>query len=136
MENLGLGDQFFIDLLGPQIHIRAGIAVEGKVTVAIGIGVDKGQSRMDLIVQQQIAGVDAHGFHHFFQVSAEEIVTDLANVGGLLSQLCEHGQNIADRAAGICLQQVVTLIAEAVFRKIDQEFSQCGYIKLLHGITP
>ena len=97
---------------------------------------DKGQGRMDLIVQQQIAGVDAHGLHHFFQVSAEEIVTDLANVSSFLSQLREHGQHIADRAAGICLQQVVALIAETVFRKIDQEFSQCGHIKLLHGITP
>ena len=59
MENPGIGDGVLRQFIGSQHHIRAGLAIEGKVPVAVGEGLDKGQGGGNLPVHHQGLGADA-----------------------------------------------------------------------------
>ena len=59
MENPGIGDGFLRQLALGQHHIRAGLAIEGKVPVTVGEGLDKSQRGGDFGVYNQMVRVDA-----------------------------------------------------------------------------
>ena len=57
------------------------------------------------------------------ELSAEHIVADLADEGAFPAELCEHGEDIAGCAAGICLKERVPLGGVPAQCEVDQQFA-------------
>lgn len=84
---------------------------------------------MDLRVKPEGPGVDAGLLDHLGQLLAEAVPAHLPEEGTALVQLPQHGQHIAGGAAGICLKEAVSLLAETVLGEVDQQLSQSCHIK-------
>ena len=136
VEDLGVGDQLPVQLVGGEIHVRTGVAVEAELPVAVRMGVDDRQRGMHHRVAPQAAGVDADFGQRIGQLVAETVLPDFAEKGSLVAQLGQQGQHVAGRAAGVGFQQGIALRAQAVLGKVDQQLAQCGHIILLHLSFP
>ena len=69
------------------------------------------------------------------QELAKHIVPHLTDKSAGLAGLPEHSQHITGRTAGTGFKQTVALIADAVFRKVNQKLAQSDNIKFFcHGL--
>ena len=109
VENTGVFDKLLLHLVFGQHHVRAGITVEGKIPVAIRIGVDKGKGGVDVFIHDQIPCVDSHLFHSGLQLVAEHIFSHFADESRLLAKAFQHGKNITGSAAGVGLHERIAL---------------------------
>ena len=66
-------------LIGRQHHVGARVAVEGKVPVAVGEGLDEGQRRVDPLIHAQIVHADPGALRRLAQLPAEHVLSDLAD---------------------------------------------------------
>ena len=131
MEDPRRGDAVGRHVVRRQHHVRAGVAVKGEVPVAVRQFVDEGQRGVYLLVHREAAAVDAEVLKRLPQQVAEHIAADLADEGGFVSQLLQHGQHVAGRAAGADLKECIALLACAVRRKVDQQLAERNHV--IHG---
>ena len=133
MEDLRALDQIAVrhDLVFREHDISAGISVEREVSVAVRKLLDKCECRVNFLVHLQAGHIDALLLGLGFKELSEHIVADLADESGLLAGFVEHSQYVAGSSAGICLKQIVALLAHAVLCKVNEKFSQCRNINFL-----
>ena len=136
MKEAGVCNQIFLYLLRAQHHIRAGIPVEGKVTVTVRLLMNESQRRMNHLVHQQIARIDTGRFHDLFQMTSKSILPYFSNESRLFPELFQHRQYVAGCAARIGFQENISLRAESAFGKIDQQLSESRYVKFSHCCCP
>ena len=86
MEDLRIPDQVFVYLFFPQHHIRAGIAVEREITVAVFQFMDKRKCCMNLVVKHQTGCVDADFLDCLGKLFSESVVADFSDKCRLLSK--------------------------------------------------
>ena len=104
VKKTGASDQSAVHLIRGQQHVRAGIAVEGKIPVPVRKGLNEGQSGPCVRVHDQAGGIDTRLLQNGFQLQAEDVPSYLAGEGRGMPQFIEHGQYVAGRAAGIGLK--------------------------------
>ena len=134
VENRRLPDQAHVDFLCGQTHIRAGIAVEAEIPVAVGEGVHHRQGSVNGFVPAQPLDGNT-GFHQSsFQLIAEAVLTNLTDEGGFVPQLAQQRQHIAGRAAGVGLQGRISLGAQTVLGQINEQLAQGDNIIVSHNL--
>ena len=134
VKNAALLYDIYIDFIFAQHHIRTGSAVKRKVSVAVFVRLNKSERCADILVKHEPADIRAAALDNIFELLAEDIVSNLADKRSAPAELVEHCQNIARRAAGICLKNGRTDIRHPRLRHIDEQFAYCGDIK--HFMLP
>ena len=61
---------------------------------------------MNLLIFQQEVHTDPRFLCHLTELCATHVFPDLADKRRTLPQLLQHGEHVARRAAGVCLQQI------------------------------
>ena len=138
VEDAAAAQQRLIELVGAQQNVRPGLAVKAEIPVAVCEGVHHGKRRGDLRIPLETPGVDPGLPHGLLQHVAEAVLAHLAHKGAALAQLAQHGQYVRRRAAGVCLEEKVALIAQTVLGEVHQQFAQGDHVKALvvHRSSP
>ena len=133
MEDLGALDQsaVLLHLVSREHDIRSGVSVEGEVSVSVGELLDKRERRMDLLVHFETCHVDALLLCLGLEEPSEHVIAHLADESSLFAGFVEHCKDVAGCSPGICLKQIVSLLADPVLCKVDQKFSKRSYINFL-----
>ena len=131
MEDAAVLQKRLIQLVGTQHDVRAGLAVEAEIPVAVREGVHHGKRRGDLRIPPEGADVDPGVLYGSGQHVAEAVPAHLADKGAAFRELAQHGQHVCGRAAGVCLKKRVALFAQAVLGEVDQQLAECDNVKCL-----
>lgn len=118
--------QRHVHLPGGQFHVRAGIAVEGKITVAMFVNLDEGQGGVDFPGRDQPRIVNAFLLKRAPEHFPEHVMPHLADEGGPAPQPGQHGEDIAGGSPRIGLVNGQFLGAHSAGGEVHQQFSE-GY---------
>ncbi len=136
VEDAAVRKQFLVHLLRLQHDVRTGLAVEAERPIPPGQGMDIGQRGMHAFIPQKALSFDAALGDGICQQVPEGVLPHLADKGGLVAQVLEHGQHVAGRSAGIHLQEKIPLGAETGLGEIDQKLAQSYDVIRFHGAPP
>jgi hypothetical protein len=74
--------------------------------------------------------------HDIAKLTPVDIFSDLADEGGFMPEVLQHGKHVARRAAGVGFPKGIALRADAAFGKVDQQLAERDDIILFHVLSP
>ena len=99
MQGKGAGKQAGVHLPGRVEQVGGGLTVEAERPVAVRRQRDKGQRRVGLVGEGNVAGVNAAGGQLIGNLVAERVVAQLGQQCGRTAQLGERAADIGGRTA-------------------------------------
>ena len=124
VKNAAFVQQGKVQLVGAQAGVGAGLAGKAEGPVAGGVQGDKGQGGEHGGVHHDAPGLDAALVEGTHQQTAEGIVAHLAQQGGGAAVFLQCGQEIARRAARLCLEGGIPALIGGYGGEVDQQLAQ------------
>ena len=107
-----------------QLGIRSRLPREGEIPLAVLIDLHECQCGKIPLILHQRTGINPFVLQCLFQKISVHIGSNLPDKGSPVAHMTRHGEQIRRCSAGVLLEQLHSVFADARFGKIDQQFSQ------------